>query len=237
MRAGPTPETYPASAAASIRAATGARAESREHRLTSGKIPSRDRRSELTGRVAQAAVDPLFIDRWSPRAFSAQPVTQDEIDTIFEAARWAPSSGNLQPWLYLYADREPERSAFLSILDEKNQRWAQAAPVLAFAIARRKRPGREVPNGWAVFDTGASWMALALQARVLGLYTHAMAGFIPERGYEVLRLPESEYQIMAAIAIGHIAGADTLSDEFRDREKPSDRKLLAEVARRGFFGA
>lgn len=179
----------------------------------------------------------MFLDRWSPRAFSSQPVSQELIDALFEAARWAPSAGNHQPWLYLYAVGEPDHSTFLSVLVEKNQLWARNAPVLAFALAKRKLAGKDAPNAWATFDTGASWMALALEARKLGLYTHAMAGFDPAAAYEKLRIPEAEYQVMAAIAIGWMGNPAELPEEFRAREKPSDRKPLGEVAHRGPLGA
>lgn len=191
----------------------------------------------ISSRVAEAAVDSMFLDRWSPRAFSPLPVQPELLDSLFEAARWAPSSGNIQPWLYLYADSQPELAVFLSVLEETNQSWARTAPVLAFALAQKNRPGKELPNAWAAFDTGASWMALALEARQLGLYTHAMAGFNADLAYEKLLVPASEYQVMAAIAIGWMGDPGALPDKLRAREKPSDRKSLADVRRRGFFAS
>lgn len=186
-------------------------------------------------RVPEAAVDPMFLDRWSPRAFSAEPVQNELICTLFEAARWAPSSGNNQPWFYLYADREPELPVFLSCLIERNQMWARQAPVLAFALSHRFAKGKDKPNRWAPFDTGASWMSLALEARKLGLYTHAMAGFSADHVYDRLKIPRENFDVWAAIAIGWMGDPAALPDDFGKREFPSARKPLEEVASRGFF--
>ncbi len=189
----------------------------------------------INDRVAEAAVDPMFLDRWSPRAFSAEPVQAELICALFEAARWAPSSGNIQPWFYLYADREPERSVFLSCLNERNQMWARQAPVLAFALSHKNAKGKDTPNHWAGFDTGASWMAVALEARKLGLYTHAMAGFNIDQVYERLKVPREKFDIWAGIAVGWMGDPADLPDDFGKREFPSPRKPLDEVVSRGFF--
>jgi len=215
----------------STKAATVAKAVLPELPMTS---PG-DSRPRINDRVAEAAVDPMFIDRWSPRAFSPEPVQRELLCTIFEAARWAPSSSNQQPWFYLYADSEPELPAFLSCLAEKNQIWASRAPVLAFALSHRNAKGKSTPNRWAPFDTGASWMSLALEARKLGLYTHAMAGFSQDQVYERLGVPREKFDVWAAIAIGWLGDPADLPDEFRLREVPSERKPLEKVASRGLF--
>lgn len=189
----------------------------------------------INDRLAEAAVDPMFLDRWSPRAFAAEPVQEELLCALFEAARWAPSSGNQQPWFYLYADREPELPVFRSCLTERNQIWASHAPVLAFAISHKISKGKNVPNRWAAFDTGASWMSLAIEARKLGLYTHAMAGFSQDSVYDRLRVPREKFDVWAAIAIGWMGDPANLPDDFRKRETPSQRKPLDEVVARGFF--
>ena len=186
-------------------------------------------------RVAEAAVDPMFLDRWSPRAFSSEPVQRELICTLFEAARWAPSSGNHQPWLYLYADKEPELPVFLSCLSERNQLWAREAPVLAFVLSHKFAKGKDTPNRWAPFDTGASWMCVALEARKLGLYTHAMAGFNADHVYERLKIPREKFDVWAAIAIGWMGDPADLPSDFAQREFPSSRKPLEEVVTAGFF--
>ena len=188
---------------------------------------------ELNGRTADAQVDPQFLDRWSPRAFSPEPLDESAIQSLFEAARWAPSAGNEQPWIYLYAVEPDERALFLQILDESNQTWVKNAPMIAFVIARLTlaRSGR--PNRTAQFDAGSSWMSLALEARKLGLYAHAMAGFDADKAHEALRVPRDGYEIMAAIAIGNYGDPGDLSDYNRSREKPSTRKHTSEFAFRG----
>ncbi len=187
----------------------------------------------VPGRVPDAAVDPIFPARWSPRAFSARPVPREALDSVFEAARWAPSSFNDQPWLFLYA-REPEDLArFRGLLVEFNQTWANQAPVLIFVAARRHFAHNGTPNRVAVFDAGAAWMSLALQAHRLGLATHGMAGIEVEKAHAVLGLPKEQYEIIAAIALGYPGDAATLPESLREREVPSGRKPRAEVAVEG----
>ncbi len=189
----------------------------------------------INERAAEAAIDPLFLDRWSPRAFSREPVQEELLCALFEAARWAPSASNLQPWFYLYADREPELSVFRSCLTERNQIWANQAPVLAYALSHKIAKGKQTPNRWAGFDTGASWMSIAIEARQLGLYTHAMAGFNADSVYDLLKVPREKFDIWAAIAIGWMGDPVDLPEDFQKRERPSQRKPLAEVVARGLF--
>jgi nitroreductase len=148
---------------------------------------------------------------------------------LFEAARWAPSSGNEQPWIYLYANSPDDHRRFLDLLDNGNQSWAFRAPVLAFVIARQHtRKGN--PNRTAQFDTGSSWMSLALQARRLGLYAHGMAGFDVDRSYHVLHVPRDRYSVMAAIAIGHRGDPSVLAEKNRVRESPNSRNPVSAFA-------
>jgi len=190
---------------------------------------------ETEARAPEAGADRLFIDRWSPRAFRPDPLTQDEIASLFEAARWAPSSSNTQPWLFLYATDGPERDVFNSILNEGNRKWATSAPLLIYVIARRRREDG-APMRTAQFDTGAAWMSLALQARMLGLYAHAMGGIDLVVAYEKLRVPKDNYEVICAVAAGRRGDVIDLPEEQRDREFPKGRKPLGEVAREGFFG-
>ena len=158
------------------------------------------------------------------------------LETLFEAARWAPSCFNEQPWLFLYAESPIDHALFASCLVEFNQRWAAKAPVLAFVLAKKRFDKTGEANRWASFDAGAAWMSLALQARKVGLYTHAMGGFDEEKAYKVLRVPKEEYDILAAVAIGRHGDPEDLPSEMRGGETPSDRKPLGEVARPGPFG-
>ena len=181
-------------------------------------------------RVAEVEVDSMFTDRWSPRAFLSDPLSELQIKALFEAARWAPSCFNEQPWLFVYATEAEQRRELASVLVAKNQRWAAKCPLLLFVLARRqfKEGGRE--NRHAPFDAGSAWMSLALQARRLGLYAHAMAGFSIKKAYEVLGVPEEDYHIMAAIAVGRKGDADELPEDLRAMESPNERKPLDAVA-------
>lgn len=184
----------------------------------------------VNGRAADEPVDPQFLERWSPRAFSPDPLDESTIQSLFEAARWAPSAGNEQPWIYLYATAPEERARFLAILDESNQAWVKNAPMIAFVIARLTLARNGRPNRTAQFDTGSSWISLALEARKLGLFAHAMAGFDSDKAHESLGVPREGHEIMAAIAIGKYGDPGQLSDYNRGREKPSTRKHVSEFS-------
>jgi nitroreductase len=181
-------------------------------------------------RNPECEVDSIFTDRWSPRSFLSEPLAKYQIDSLFEAARWAPSCFNEQPWLFIYATAPEDRQKLLSVLIAKNQRWASKCPLLMFVLTRRKfqEGGRE--NRHAPFDAGAAWISLALQARRMGLYAHAMAGFNLEKAYEVLGVSKDEYIVMAAIAVGRKGDADQLEDDLSSIESPNARKPLSEVA-------
>jgi nitroreductase len=186
-------------------------------------------------RNPSADIDSMFIDRWSPRAFEPRPLTQTQIDSLFEAARWAPSCFNAQPWLFIFAAEETDRLRFLPALVDKNQAWVKNASLLIYLLCRRNFSHNDQANRHAPFDAGAAWMSLALQARKLGLYAHAMAGFSREKAYEIIKAPAEEYDIMAAIAVGYRADPSQLPEAVAAREKPSDRKARQDVARQGFF--
>ncbi len=181
-------------------------------------------------RSSEDQVDCMFTDRWSPRAFLSDPLTEHQIQALFEAARWAPSCFNEQPWFFIYAAEAKDRETFTSILVKKNQLWAGRAPLLMFAIARRKFQQSGKENRHAPFDTGAAWLSLALQARKLGLYAHAMAGFNVEKAHAVLGVPKKDYQIMAAIAVGRKGDGEHLPEDLLQMESPNSRKPLSEVA-------
>ena len=182
-----------------------------------------------------ADIDSMFIDRWSPRAFESTPLTQTQIDSLFEAARWAPSCFNAQPWLFIYAASEADRERFMPALVEGNQLWVKNAPLIIYLLCRRNFSHNDQDNRHAPFDAGAAWMSLALQARKLGLHAHAMAGFSREKAYEILNAPVDQYDIMAAIAVGYRAEPGILPEPVAAAEKPSDRKAPEEVAREGSF--
>jgi len=184
-------------------------------------------------RVPEVEVDAMFVDRWSPRSFDPAPLGEDQIAALFEAARWAPSCFNEQPWLFCYATGENERQRYLGALVEKNRAWAQHAPLLVFVVARSQFRSNGKPNRHAAFDAGAAWMSLAIQARRLGLYAHAMAGFSVEKAHEILALDDENYQVMAAVAVGRRSDPAALPEDLEKVEHPNERKPLDEVMRKG----
>lgn len=181
-------------------------------------------------RVPDCDVDCIFTDRWSPRAFKQDALPEHQIQALFEAARWAPSCFNEQPWLFVYPATARHHEIFLDLLVPKNRRWACKAPLLLFLLARRHfgQSGKE--NRHALFDTGAAWMSLALQARRLGLYAHAMAGFDLERSYQQLHVDPDKYTVVAAIAIGRHDSPVDLPEDLLAMETPNDRKASSEIA-------
>ena len=190
--------------------------------------------TSVPGRDTEAAVDPRFVQRWSPRAFEERPVPAADLASVFEAARWSPSCFNEQPWLFVYgaaSDDDAGRALVFDLLVEGNQAWAKRAPVLGIVFARRAFSGNDKPNRWAGFDSGLASMALTLQAQELGLSVHFMGGFDAGRAAETLGVDGDAYEPVAAFAIGYQGDKSVLPAELQEREKPSGRKPLAEIAR------
>ncbi|MHC4777266.1 MAG: nitroreductase family protein [Planctomycetota bacterium] len=190
---------------------------------------------DSNARKPEASVDPMFPDRWSPRGFSSEPLSDETISSLFEAVRWAPSCYNEQPWLLLYGRTDADRERLLEALTEHNQAWAKKAPLLIYLAVRREFSRNGKPNRHAAFDGGAAWMSLAFQARKLGLYAHAMAGFDATRARRILGVPEDGWRIVAAIAVGKKGDPSLLPDEIRAMEKPNSRKPLSKVGAEGRF--
>lgn len=190
------------------------------------------------GRQPDHPVAPEFTARWSPRSFTDRAVTEAEVMSLLEAARWAPSASNQQPWRMVWALRgEAGHAAIFSALAAGNQAWAGKAGVL-FVVASKdtvlNRDGDEVANRTAGFDTGAAWMSLALQAQAMGLVAHAMGGFDKEILAPAIALPAG-HTLHCVVAVGEQGPAEALPEALREREKPSTRKPLAEIASHGRF--
>lgn len=183
---------------------------------------------DFSQRDAHPLVDELFVQRWSPRSFTKTPIAPEDLATIIEAARWAPSAYNEQPWRILTSTEE-SFATFLELLVESNQRWAKDASVLGFLMAKKNFTLNGQPNPWAQFDCGAAWMSLTLQARKLGLYTHGMAGIKKEEIYKVFQINQDEYQVMAGFAMGVLGQRDNLDPPYFDWETPSSRKTIQEI--------
>lgn len=183
-------------------------------------------------------VHPLIRDRWSPRAFADRPVDRDTLGSLLEAARWAASCNNEQPWIYIVAPREdgPAFQRALSCLVPFNQDWAKGAPLLMISLARTTFAGNGQPNRHAYHDVGAASAQLTVQATSMGLSVHQMAGIDVDRIRTEYALPVGVDPV-AGIAIGWLGDAETLPDKLKDREKaPRERKSLDEMVLGGWAG-
>lgn len=194
---------------------------------------------QFEGRAAEHDIEPLFLSRWSPRAFTGESIPQSELMRIFEAARWAPSSYNAQPWRFVYARRDtPHWQSMLGLLNEGNRGWAQRAAVLMVALSKSTMlaPGQaaEIPSHSHSFDAGAAWAMLALQATAIGWHAHAMVGFDRDRAFAELRIPAG-YRVEAAIAIGRRGDKSVLPDAMQARETPNGREPLERFVSEGVF--
>lgn len=190
-------------------------------------------------RAAARSVDPLFLERWSPRAFDSTPIAQEDLDTIFEAASWAPSAFNYQPWRFLYAHRDTaDWARFLGLLLPFNQTWVERASALIFilsdSLSESPSSGELKPSYSHSFDAGAAWAFLALQATRLGYHSHAMTGVQFDKAREELQVPE-RFRIEAAVAIGRIGDKSLLPEALQAREQPSGRHDISRLVTAGNF--
>jgi nitroreductase len=188
-------------------------------------------------RIADHSIDRQFLDRWSPRAFRADPIPEATLLTLLEAARWAPSSYNSQPWRFVYARRDtPHWEQFLGFLNEFNRSWAKHAAAIVIVLSKSTftPPGgaTEVPAPTHSFDTGAAWGYLALQASLSGWHAHGLAGIERETIRQALAVPDV-YSIEAAIAIGRAGDKALLPEALQAREVQSQRTPLSVIASEG----
>lgn len=193
---------------------------------------------EINGRTADHDIHPVFLERWSPRAFTGEAMPQEDLLRLFEAARWTPSASNRQPWRFVYAHRGTEAfEAILATLDDGNRRWTPNASVLVVIVSKthnRTASGEIRPAYTHAFDTGAAWSALALQATFSGYHVHAMAGIDRDKAMAAAGVPEG-YRVEAGLAIGKIAPRETLPDDLKAREVPSQRHPVEAFAFEGRF--
>lgn len=189
--------------------------------------------SSLMTRTTDTKLDPIFLDRWSPRAFDESEIPDEDLHTLLDAARFAPSAANHQPWQFLYARRgDAHWDRFLSYLLPGNSAWAHGASALLFVVSDTMRGDK--PNRSHSFDAGAAWAMLAVQGAMLGYHTHAMAGVDYAAAQAGLGVPDN-FRIEAAIAIGRIGDPMLLPEATREREVPSGRKARTEIAYPGNF--
>ncbi len=197
--------------------------------------------TEANGRQSDHPIAQLFLDRWSPRAFTEEAMPEADLMTLLEAARWAPSSYNSQPWRFIYALRgTPEFDRMLGLLVPFNQSWAKNAAVLMVLVSSSTMlpPGAEkpVPSHSHSMDAGAAWASLALQATLSGWQAHGMVGFDMDRAFAELNVPLG-YRVEQAIAIGRKGDKSLLPEQMAAREAPSSRIPLATIAIHGAFPA
>ncbi|MCE9552585.1 MAG: nitroreductase family protein [Planctomycetes bacterium] len=172
----------------------------------------------------------MLANRWSPYAFAERAVSDNDLRSLFEAARWAASSYNEQPWRYILATRANpvEFDRLLSCLVEGNQAWARTSPVLALGCTSSRFALNKKLNAAASHDLGLASANLTLEATVRGLVLHQMIGIVPDRARELYRIPDDVLPL-TALAIGYAADPDALPEKYRERDlAPRRRKVLAE---------
>ncbi len=190
--------------------------------------------------ITCAPIDDIIGDRWSPRSFNSGKYIDDKtLTALLEAARWAPSCFNDQPWRFVVCRKQKDEAAWnklLSCLGEKNRRWAENAPLLILSVAMHNFGHNGKPNRWALFDTGAACVSLCLQATALGLASHQMGGFDSELSRQLFNLP-GNCTPMSVIAIGFQAEASLLGEELKQKElSERTRKPLNECFYFGTWG-
>lgn len=180
---------------------------------------------------ADHPVHPLLQHRWSPRAYSATPVEPSDLDSILEAARWSPSSSNLQPWSFVVGDKHRNAGGYAKILAGLvpfNQGWAQHAPVLIVSVAHKNDPRSGKPNGHAWYDVGQAVAHLSVEATARNLYVHQMGGFDGAKLHADLGLAEG-LEVVSVFTVGHVGDPNALPDGLRERElAPRARKPQGE---------
>ncbi|HSX04058.1 MAG TPA: nitroreductase family protein [Rhabdochlamydiaceae bacterium] len=178
---------------------------------------------------------PLFLNRWSPRSMTGEEMTDVEIMTLFEAARWAPSSYNNQPWRFIYAKRNtPSWKKIFDLMVEANQTWTKNAALLIVVISHNSFEKNNKKSMTHSYDTGAAWMSLALEGEAKGYVVHGMEGFDYNKARTALEIP-NDYTVEAMAAVGKRAPKEKLPPELQKREAPSNRKPLEEIVMEGKF--
>ena len=183
----------------------------------------------ITTRKADYPINEIFLKRWSARAMSGEEIKKEQLMSLFEAARWSPSSYNNQPWRFIYALKDTKHwNKFCNLLGEFNQSWAKNSSALVILISKKNFEHNNTFSKTHSFDSGASWMSLALQAQMNGLFTHAMEGFDYDQARKELKIP-ADYHIEVMIAIGKPGKKESLSIMLQEKESPSERKKISEL--------
>lgn len=189
---------------------------------------------EITRRATNP-INPLILNRWSPRSMTGEELKNEDIMLLFEAARWAPSSYNNQPWRFIYAKRNTEHwDRLFNLLAEGNKTWAKNSALLVVVISRKNFEYNEKLARTYQFDAGSAWEDLALEAYSRGIVAHGMQGFDYEKARVDLGIP-TDFEVMAMIAIGKKGQKEILPPELQEKEKLSDRKPLKDIIMEGIY--
>jgi nitroreductase len=186
-------------------------------------------------RTAEHTIVNLILNRWSPRAMSGEPISNEELMSLFEAARWAPSSFNNQPWRFMYALHNSEHwDMFFNLLADANKVWCAKAAVLIVIASANNFAYNNKPSRTHSFDAGAAWENFALEGYAQGLVIHAMEGFDYDQAKTVLKIP-TDYTVEAMIAVGKPGKTEDLPAQLQQKEQQSDRKKIEEFVFEGIF--
>ena len=192
-------------------------------------------KNALDYRQADHPIEPLFLQRWSPRAMSGEPLSDAEMLTLFEAARWAPSTYNEQEWRFLYARREtPQWPVLFDLLVEGNREWCHRAALLVVVLAHKVFSKNGKPNPVHLFDSGCAFENLSLQGASMGLVVHGMQGFDFDKARTVLNVPD-DFAVAAMFAVGRPGDPADLPEKLQEREQPSGRKPVEQIICEGLF--
>jgi nitroreductase len=193
--------------------------------------------SEQSQRIRQSTfqINSFIINRWSPRSMTGEELDDNTIMSLFEAARWAPSSYNNQPWRFIYAKRNTSYwNKLFNLLVEPNKVWAKNAALLVVVVSSKNFEYNGKYSITHQYDAGAAWENLALEASTRGMVSHGMQGFDYEKARIDLGIPDN-FDVMAMIAIGKMGPKENLPVELQEKEFPNDRKPLKEIVMEGFF--
>lgn len=180
-------------------------------------------------------INPLILNRWSARSMTGEELDNEEIMSLFEAARWAPSSYNNQPWRFIYAKRNTEHwDRLFNLLADGNRIWAKNSALLVVVISRKNFEYNEKPARTHQFDAGSAWENLALEAFSRGIVAHGMQGFDYDKARIDLEIP-TDFEVMAMIAIGKKGPRESLPPELQEKEKLTDRKPLKDIVMEGIY--
>jgi len=189
----------------------------------------------LEERIADHPIEAVLLKRWSPRAMDGEPLPDEHLFSLFEAARWAPSTYNEQEWRFLYAKRDSEYwDTFFGLLMEANQVWCVNASALIVVLSKKTFTKNGKPNPVHTLDAGAAMQNLLLQAAAMNLVGHGMAGFDRGKTRAQLGVPD-DYEVEAMIAVGRPGDPDDLPEELQQREEPTGRKPIGEFIAAGPF--